>query len=119
MKKINIVPVIVILFLMLFINAQAQTTNDLVASDNTIRKIAEPISYSAEASSETIQPLSNGNKIKRITKELIFGDKKGQVRRESEYVINNKTQKSINIRDPLAGFEYYLNPLTKTAYRVP
>jgi hypothetical protein len=104
---------------MLLTNAQAQAKDGSVAGKNAIKKTSEPIPYSAEATSEAIETLNNGNKIKRTTKEWIFGDSKGRVRRESEHVFSNKTQKTINIRDPLAGFEYYLNPITKTAYRIP
>lgn len=119
MKKINIVPVMVFLFLMPLTNLKAQTKDNTSPFSDTGRKIAEPIPYSAQAASETVQTLNNGNKIKRATKELIFADGKGRVRRESENVFNNKTQRSISIRDSLAGFEYFLNPITKTAYRVP
>jgi hypothetical protein len=119
MKKINIVPAIVFLFLMPLTNLNAQTKDYTFTISDVAPKTVEPIPYSAQAASEAVQTLNNGNKIKRATKELIFADGKGRVRRESENVFNNKTQKSISIRDPLAGFEYFLNPITKTAYRLP
>lgn len=74
--------------------------------------------FSAEAVIENVQTLFDGNKIKRVSKELQFRDSEGRFRRETEYtsIIPRKT---ITINDPVAGFNYYLNPLEKTAVRVP
>lgn len=119
MKKIKIAPVLFLAFLALTINANAQTKNNPVSENNTVRKFTAPVPYSAEAVSERLQTLNDGNKIKTTTKELIYADSKGRIRRETESLFNNKTQKSINIRDIPAGVDYYLNPITKIAYRIP
>lgn len=118
MKRILI---ILIGFLLFNISITAQETktekkpiNAVVIPDKAVKNAP----YSAEGITESIQTLVDGNKIKRTTKELLFRDSQGRTRRETESDFSNTTRKSINITDPIAGFNYYLNPVDKTVIRV-
>lgn len=75
--------------------------------------------YSAEATSEVIRTLPDGNRIKNGDKQLLFRDRQGRTRRESESVFANTTRKTIYINDPVAGFNYYVNHVKKIVIRAP
>lgn len=75
--------------------------------------------YSAEAASESVRTLPDGNKITTGDKQLLFRDRQGRTRRESEYKFGNTTRKTIQITDPVAGFDYYINPVKKIVIRTP
>ena len=80
--------------------------------------------YSADSISETVQTLVDGNKITRISKNKVHRDSEGRTRREdlpSGLVSANylSLRETITITDPIAGFNYYLNPSAKTARRQP
>jgi hypothetical protein len=71
--------------------------------------------YSAEAVTETLQVLGDGNRIARKSVTRIYRDSEGRTRREN--LNTNGEVIAINISDPVGESQYTLNPATKTAYR--
>jgi hypothetical protein len=71
--------------------------------------------YSAEAVTETLQVLGDGNRISRKSVTRIYRDSEGRTRRENLNANGEVT--AVNISDPVAESQYTLNPATKTAYR--
>lgn len=114
----KILKLLTFLILVLSASAAAQiaTTSGKTAVTLPIVKNAP---YYAEAVSENTKVLPNGNKIIQTGKEKTYRDSQGRTRRESENALGKSIQRQINIKDPTAGFEYFLNPLTKTAFRMP
>lgn len=90
--------------------------------------------YSAEAVSESVQTLADGNRISRSNSTKIFRDSEGRVRREGNSTIDGNSfaystssyfsavvpfgfQEAISIFDPVSNVRYSLNPTTKIARR--
>jgi hypothetical protein len=71
--------------------------------------------YSAEAVTETLQVLGDGNRISRRSVSRIYRDSDGRTRRETLSTAGEVS--SINISDPVAQATYMLDPRTKTAQR--
>ena len=71
--------------------------------------------YSADAVTESVQVLSDGNRIAKKTSTRIYRDSEGRTRREQ--LTSSGEVQSVNISDPVAGSMYVLNPATRTAYR--
>lgn len=69
--------------------------------------------YSAEATTEFVQVLGDGNKIVRKSTVRIFRDNDGRTRREE--LATDGTVKSISIYDPVAHVTYVLDPATRIA----
>ena len=69
--------------------------------------------YSAEATTEFVQTLGDGNKIARKATVRIYRDGEGRTRREE--LATDGTVKSISIYDPVAHTTYVLDPATRTA----
>lgn len=72
--------------------------------------------YSAETLIESSQTLADGNRITRKTTGRVYRDGEGRVRREEDRP--NGTM-SISIVDPVAGFNYSLDPVAKIAWKTP
>jgi len=76
---------------------------------------------SAEAISESIQILADGNRIIRKSTVLIYRDSEGRSRREQtftnvgQYTSSGEPPRIINIHDPVAGVSYTLDVRNKTA----
>jgi hypothetical protein len=68
--------------------------------------------YSAEAVTETVQALADGNRIVRRTTARIYRDGKGRTRRET--LGPDGEIKSITISDPSTGRSYMIDPGTNT-----
>lgn len=68
--------------------------------------------YSAEIENESVQTLSDGNKIVRKTTGRVFRDVEGRTRREDDQPNGNPT---VTISDPVAGLSWTLNTAAKTA----
>ncbi len=87
--------------------------------------------YSAEAVTETIQTLADGNRIVRRNASNIYRDGEGRTRREQTFPAfgfftanNNATKDSAKrvttfINDPIAGVNYVLDERTRTARKHP
>jgi hypothetical protein len=71
--------------------------------------------YSAEAVTESLQVLGDGNRIVRKTTTRIYRDSEGRTRREQ--LSGAGQPQSISISDPVAGTAYMLNPAEHTASR--
>lgn len=111
--------------LMLFTLAAAGQAQDpklaaeIIASTST--KIVKGAPFSAEAISESVQVLADGNKITRSGTIRMYRDGEGRFRREEmpkqigipgSYA---ELQQTILILDPVAGIKLILNPASKTA----
>ena len=71
--------------------------------------------YSADAVTETVQVLADGNRIVRKTLVRIYRDNEGRTRREQ--LTGSGDPQAVSISDPVAGASYVLDPGSKTAYR--
>jgi hypothetical protein len=81
-------------------------------------KITKGAPYSAEAITEFVQVLPDGNRITRKTLTRTFRDSEGRTRREQVSSTGHGAESvSISIGDPVAGLTYILDPDTRTAYR--
>jgi hypothetical protein len=80
-------------------------------------KITTGRPYSAEATTEFVQVLGDGNRIARQTTVRIYRDGEGRTRREE--VGSDGTVKSITIVDPVAEVSYVMDPATRTAHKSP
>src|SRR5215468_8436242 len=83
-------------------------------------KIVQGAPFSAEAISESVQMLADGNKITRHTVSRLYRDSEGRFRREDmprqlgiPGVVVEMPQ-SITITDPVSGVRYTLNPKDQT-----
>ena len=104
-------------------------TAEIIATSSTAVVKGSP--FSAEAISESIQTLSDGNKIMRSNTTRMFRDSEGRFRRETSpseinTAVNNPKiaqalgfQGTISIFDPVSSQRYALNPIDKTAQRLP
>jgi len=71
--------------------------------------------YSAEATTEFVQVLGDGNKIVRKTTVRIARDSEGRTRREE--LAPDGTIKAISIYDPVDHVSFVLDPATRTAQK--
>jgi len=84
-------------------------------------KVVKGAPYSATATTETIQTLSDGNQIIRKNESKIYRDSEGRTRMEQtletigKWTADGEAQVSILINDPVAGVSYNLDPRTRTA----
>jgi len=100
---------------------------DAVLDGPGMRFEGEPVKdapYSAEAITESVQALADGNRIRRENRSLIYRDSQGRTRREESITAlgpwaTDAQQTSIFINDPVAGTHYVLNPNEKSGARLP
>lgn len=71
--------------------------------------------YAAEATTEFVQVLGDGNKITRTTTVRVYRDFEGRTRREE--LGPDGAPRSISIYDPVAHVSYVLNPATRVAHK--
>ena len=71
--------------------------------------------YAADAVTESVQVLSDGNRIARKTATRVYRDSEGRTRREQ--LSTTGEVQSVSISDPVAGSMYVLNPAARTAHR--
>lgn len=88
-------------------------------------KVVKGAPYSAQAVTETIQTLGDGNRIVRRNSANVYRDAEGRTRRDQSLghlgpfaTSGDDTQHSF-INDPVAGVNYILEPRTKTARKLP
>lgn len=80
--------------------------------------------YSAEAVTETVQTLGDGNRIVQNSSTKIYRDSAGRTRREQTlkaigpWAVSGETPVMISINDPVAGVTYSLNSNMKTAHKM-
>lgn len=91
---------------------------------------SEPVSgapYSAEAVTDVVQTLADGNRIVRQNKAQIARDSQGRTRREEGFAVfgplvngpNANEQRNVQISDPANGTMVMLDLRTRTAHRMP
>ena len=78
-------------------------------------KVVKGAPYSAEVTTESIQTLSDGNRIVHRTSEKVYRDAEGRVRRE----VTTGSDVTVTITDPVAGKSFTLVPATKTVRQTP
>ncbi len=88
-------------------------------------KLVKGVPYSAQAVTETVQTLADGNRIVRRNSANVYRDSEGRTRREQTlasigpYVAANSDRaQSFFITDPVAGVTYVLDPNKKTARKM-
>ncbi len=80
--------------------------------------------YSADAVTERLQALSDGNRITHKNTSQVFRDADGRVRREQTFgmignwVSADRPEKTIFINDPVSGTRYVLDPEDQTATKM-
>ncbi len=81
--------------------------------------------YSAEAVTERVQTLVDGNRIVQTTSSTVARDSKGRVRRDESLAMampgasKGSSPKLETINDPVAGLHWTLDPQSKTAIKMP
>jgi hypothetical protein len=79
--------------------------------------------YSAQAVTERIQTLADGNRIEQSTSGSVARDSQGRVRREEGlpglFSSNGDAPHLVIIMDPVAGVHWTLDSQTKTAIKMP
>lgn len=87
-------------------------------------KLVKGAPYSAQAITETIQTLADGNRIINKSTATIYRDSEGRTRREhtlsavGPFPIDGEAPQTISISDPVAGVNYALDPRTRTAHKM-
>ena len=80
--------------------------------------------YSAEAVTETVQVLADGNRIVRENRAKVFRDSEGRTRREEKlgtvgpWAVAGESPTRIFINDPVAGEHWILEPENKIARKM-
>ena len=95
--------------------ADVQSMTPMRASTVVQTRITTGRPYSAEATTEFVQLLGDGNKISRKATVRIYRDGEGRTRREE--LAPDGNVKSISIYDPVAHVSYVLDPSTRTAQK--
>jgi len=123
-----------ILMAALAASALAQKTEVMKAGPNVMYfnaemssgdKVVKDAPYSADATTETVQTLANGNHIVRKVTAQMARDSQGRTRREQNldamgpWATSGEAMKWIAITDPVAGVMYHLEPKTNTAVKIP
>jgi hypothetical protein len=94
-----------------------------LASESFGGKVVKGAPYSAEAVTETIQTLSDGNRIINKFSSSVYRDSEGRTRREQSFKglgvlgVGEEPLKTIFIHDPVAGVSYSLDARTHTAHK--
>ncbi|MBV9927814.1 MAG: hypothetical protein JOZ96_22535 [Acidobacteria bacterium] len=88
-------------------------------------KLVKGAPYSAQAVTESIQTLSDGNRIVRKTTAQLYRDTEGRTRREQAlngigpFAAAGEETQAVFINDPVAGVNYILEPSARTARKLP
>jgi hypothetical protein len=87
-------------------------------------KVVKGAPYSADAVTETVQTLGDGNRIVQNSSSKIYRDGAGRTRREQAmkaigpWAVSGEAPVMITINDPVSGVHYNLNSSTKTAHKM-
>src|SRR5262245_43307229 len=98
-------------------------TFKVLGPKSAIGKVVKGAPYSATATTETIQTLSDGNQIIRKNESKLYRDSEGRTRIEQslgtigKWTAGGEAQQHIFINDPVAGVSYSLDPRTHTAQK--
>src|SRR5215218_7740650 len=94
-----------------------------MASESFGGKTVKGAPYSTEAVTETIQTLSDGNRIINRMTSSMFRDSEGRTRREQSlkglgmFGAGEEPVQTVFINDPVAGVTYSLDSRTRTAHK--
>src|SRR5215813_15454502 len=86
-------------------------------------RVVKGAPYSATATTESIQTLSDGNQIIRKNQSKLYRDSEGRTRTEQtletigKWTTDGEAPQNISIYDPVAGVSYGLDPRTRTAVK--
>ncbi|HVG29231.1 MAG TPA: energy transducer TonB [Pyrinomonadaceae bacterium] len=86
-------------------------------------RVVKGAPFSAEAVTESVQSLGDGNRITRKTSARLFRDSEGRTRREQalngigSWTTTDEAAQTVFINDPVAGANYVLNPKSHTAQK--
>jgi hypothetical protein len=81
--------------------------------------------YSAQAVTESVQQLADGNRIVRKNTAQVYRDSEGRTRRDQTlghigpYATSGDVPQTVFINDPVAGVNFILDPAKKTARKLP
>ncbi|HVG36021.1 MAG TPA: hypothetical protein VM911_23410 [Pyrinomonadaceae bacterium] len=88
-------------------------------------KVVKGAPYSARAVTEVTQTLADGNRIVRKSTASVYRDSEGRTRRDQmlgsigPFAAAGDPPQTFFINDPVAGFNYVLDPRTHTARKLP
>ena len=86
-------------------------------------RVVKGAPFTAEAVTESVQLLGDGNRITRKTSARLFRDSEGRTRREQalngigSWTTTDEAAQTVFINDPVAGANYVLNPKSHTAQK--
>lgn len=99
-------------------------TFDFLATEAIGGKTVKGAPYSAEAVTESVQTLSDGNRIVRRSRSNVYRDGEGRERREQQlksigpFEAPGGGKSIVSIQDPVAKVSYTLDPEKKTARKM-
>lgn len=100
-------------------------TFNFVSSEMSFdRKVVKGAPYSAEAVTETVQTLGDGNRIVRKSSAKIYRDSEGRTRRDQKlnaigpFATSGDTPQMSSINDPVSGVSYTLDQRSHTARKM-
>jgi hypothetical protein len=88
-------------------------------------KVVKGAPYSAEAVTEVTQTLGDGNRIVRKSTASVYRDSEGRTRRDQThgtigpFAAAGDPPQTFFINDPVSGFNFILDPRTRTARKLP
>jgi hypothetical protein len=96
----------------------------LHAEDGFETKLVKGAPYQAEAVTEVVQTLADGNRIVRKTTAAVYRDGEGRTRREGHLaaigpLLGDDEPRSVFLSDPVAGTRYHLDLEERVAYKLP
>lgn len=107
------------------VTSDTSGTFTFIAADNMFGgQLVKGVPYSAQAVTENIQTLSDGNRIVRKNTSAIYRDGEGRTRQEQTfgaigpYAAAGDPPKTFFINDPVAGVHYVLEPNSKIARKM-
>jgi hypothetical protein len=87
-------------------------------------KVVKGAPYSAQAVTESVQMLADGNRIARKTSASVYRDSEGRTRRDlplgniGPYAVAGDPPQTVFINDPVAGVNYILDPRSRSARKL-
>jgi hypothetical protein len=87
-------------------------------------RLVKDAPYSAEAVTETVQVLADGNRVTRKNTAVLYRDSEGRTRREMSlgaigpWASRGQARQAVFINDPVAGVNYILEPEGKIARKM-
>jgi hypothetical protein len=102
--------------------AEPMTAGPVILQSFELDELVKGAAYSADATTEIVQPLSDGDRIVQQTSASIFRDSRGRVRREQMLaavgtMILGGEQNTVTIADPSSRTSYVLDPRLRLAMR--